>query len=377
MVHAGTGTAGRVSLSELTTTSFRNLADQTVAPDPKINLVCGDNGQGKTALLEAIYVVATSRSFRAPRLREVVRHGESSFNVRAAFAEERGDLPVLDRTQVATFLRGAVRLRVDGNEPDNIVSYARCSPVVVFHPEELQLSSGPAALRRRLLDRLSFYLSPGALRASSRYGRALRARQELLRRPSASLAELEAFERVAAHEGATLTRFREHAVRGFAPALLGAFGKIASPELSLSVRYAAGGAADEQAAASELVDRRHRDAHAKIASFGPHRDELALELDGYPVRQVASQGQHRALALSMKAAESATIAKSTGLWPIQLLDDISSELDPSRTEALFRFLEETHGQRFITGTREGLLRAALSENNHKLYQVVKGVVRPV
>jgi DNA replication and repair protein RecF len=369
--------AGRVSLSELTVSSFRNLADQSFAPDPTLNLICGDNGQGKTALLEAIYVVATSRSFRAPRLREVIRHGHASFNVRATFIERRGDLPALDRTQNATFQRGALHLRVDGNEPDNIVSYARRSPVVVFHPDELQLSSGPAALRRRLLDRLSFYLTAGALRASTRYARALRARQELLRRPASPLAELEAFERVAAQEGAAVTRFRGEAVERFAPALLAAFGKIASPELTLAVRYAAGGAADEEAAAAELRERRHRDAHVKVASFGPHRDELALELDGYPARQVASQGQHRALALSMKAAESSTIAESTGLWPIQLLDDISSELDPSRTEALFRFLEATHGQLFITGTREGLLRAALSGSNPKTFQVVKGDVRAV
>lgn len=367
--------AGRVWLRELTVGAFRNLTNQTFALDREMNLICGDNGQGKTALLEAVYLVATSKSFRASRLREVVRHGETSLSVRAAFAEQRGDLPPLDRLQTAVLHRSTLQLRLDGNEPDNVVSYARHSPVVVFHPDELQLSNGPAALRRRLLDRLGFYLAPGSVRSSTRYARALRARQELLRRPTASLAEIEAFELVAAREGAALTRARARAVGDFSPELVRAFGKIAAPDLRLVVRYDAGGTADEVEAAEQLRERRHRDVGAKVATFGPHKDELALELGGYPARQVASQGQHRALALAMKAAESASIARSTGLWPIQLLDDISSELDPTRTEALFSFLEETRGQLLITSTREGLLRDALAAANPKVFQVVGGAIK--
>jgi DNA replication and repair protein RecF len=368
-------TSGTVLLREITWSALRNLVDDTLRPDPGINLVCGDNGQGKTALLEAIYLVATSKSFRASRLREVVQHERSAFSVRATFLERRGELPPLDRAQTIGFARGATQLRVDGNEPDTIVSYARRSPVVVFHPDELQLSSGPAALRRRLLDRLSLYLVTASLRSGARYLRALRARQELLRRPSSSANEIEAFERIAAEEGAALTRVRAAAVERFHPALTGAFAKIAAPDLTLTVAYEPGGSADAERALDELAARRARDASAKIATFGPHRDELALALDGHPVRHVASQGQHRAVALAMKLAESATIAESTGLWPIQLLDDISSELDETRTEALLVFLEQTRGQLFITGTREGLLREAFTGKIPQVFRMVKGAIQ--
>ncbi len=368
-------TTGTVLLREITWSAVRNLGDTTLRPDPGINLVCGDNGQGKTALLEAIYLVATSRSFRASRLREVVQHDRAALSVRAAFVEQRGDLPPLDRTQSVGFSRGVTQLRQDGNEPDTLVSYARRSPVVVFHPDELQLSSGPAALRRRLLDRLSLYLASGSLRSGSRYTRALRARQELLRRPSSSAAEIDAFERIAAEEGASLTRIRAAAVERFQPALNAAFGRIAAPDLSLAVAYEPGGSADAARALEALAARRSRDAHAKVATFGPHRDELALALGGHSVRQVASQGQHRAVALAMKVAESATIAESTGLWPIQLLDDISSELDEARTEALLAFLEETRGQLFITGTREGLLRDAFKGKIPQVFRMVKGAIQ--
>ncbi len=366
---------GRVLLRGLETTSFRNLDGAPFLPDPRINIVCGDNGQGKTALLEAIYLAATSKSFRDARLRDAVRHGDSGFSIRARFADERGDLPPMDHEQVASLVRGSLHLRLDGNPPDSLASYARRSPVVVFHPEELQLSTGPAALRRRLLDRMALHLSPGALRSSSRYQRALRARHELLRRPSAPIAEIEAFESIVAVEGAALTKARADAADRFSPKLLDAFRRIGAPDLELTARYEPGGDVDAERAREELASRRLRDAHAKSATFGPHRDELAFELDGHPVRQVASQGQHRALALAMKAGESATIAESAGVWPIQLLDDISSELDPERTEALFRFLEEMRGQLFITGTREALLRDALGGQNHKLFQVVKGAIR--
>ncbi|NUO52624.1 MAG: DNA replication and repair protein RecF [Polyangiaceae bacterium] len=367
--------AGRVFLRRLETTSFRNLEDAGVEPDERFNLICGDNGQGKTALLEAIYVVATSKSFRAARPREAVRHDESLFTVRARIAEESDGLSPIDHEQVATFAKGSMHLRLDENPPDSLASYARRTPVVVFHPDELQLSTGPAALRRRLLDRMALHLSPGALRSASRYARAIRARHELLRRPSTPNSEIEAFETIAAEEGAALGRARADAADRFAPRLLEAFARIAAPDLSLVARYVPGGSLDDARMRDELFARRSGDARSKSATFGPHRDELAFELDGHPVRQVASQGQHRAIALSIKAGESATIAESAGKWPIQLLDDISSELDEARTQALFRFLEETRGQLFITGTREGLLTAALGGQKHKLFQIVKGAIR--
>ena len=367
--------AGRVFLRRLETTSFRNLEDAGVEPDERLNLICGENGQGKTALLEAIYVVATSKSFRAARPREAVRHEASTFVVRARIVEELETLPSIDHDQVATFAKGSMHLRLDENPPDSLASYARRTPVVVFHPDELQLSTGPAALRRRLLDRMALYISPGALRSASRYARAIRARHELLRRPSTQESELEAFETIAAEDGAALGRARADAAERFAPRLIEAFSRIAAPDLRLVARYVPGGALDAERMRQELFQRRSGDARSKSATFGPHRDELAFELDGHPVRQVASQGQHRAIALSIKAGESATIAESAGKWPLLLLDDISSELDEPRTQALFRFLEETPGQLFITSTREALLKSALGGQKHKLFQIVKGAIR--
>ncbi|NUP10276.1 MAG: DNA replication and repair protein RecF [Polyangiaceae bacterium] len=362
------------SLASLRVEAFRNLADATFEPSDRINVVFGQNGQGKTSLLEAIYVVATTKSFRTARLREVTTHQRGGFSVRASFIERRGDLPSLERQHTAVYAEGSLHVRLDGNRPQTLADYAVRSPVVVFHPEELTLSTGPAALRRRLLDRVALYRSPTVAAELSRYTRALRARQELLRR-GATEAELTSYESILASSGSIVSRARREAVESLVEPTLEAFRRIAAPDLELTLRYRNGGSEDSDAFARELEQRRSNDRNAVTATFGPHRDELELKLNGRAARQVASQGQHRAITLSLKAAETNAVTSITGLEPIQLLDDVSSELDRERTEALLIFLAETRGQVFATTTRPELLTPSLGPENTKLFQVVNGELK--
>lgn len=336
---------------------FRNLARVDMEPAPRLNVIAGNNGQGKTGLLEAIYFAATSRSFRTHRMGELVRHGATACSARARFVERRGDLAPLAREQTAGIEGKRCSVLIDGNRPPSLTSFATRSPVVAFHPEELALSAGPAAIRRTLLDRLALFMDPRSADHRARYAQALRARQELLHRGagSPSEAELGAFEELCAVHGAAITRARAAAAEALAPELAQAFARIAAPGLELTARFVPGGAGDAGEAREALRAQRRRDAGCQSAAFGPHRDDLALELDGHPVRVVASQGQHRALTLSLKAAETATIAAARGIEPILLLDDVSSELDPDRTTALFLFLGMTRGQIFLTTTRRDLI----------------------
>jgi len=362
------------ALDMLRVGGLRNLASVAVTPSERLNIVHGDNGHGKTSLLEAIYVVCTTKSFRTPRLGELVQHGQSAFEVRARFVERRGELPPMQREQVARYAARTLELRADGNKPRSFGEYAVRSPVVVFHPEELALSTGPAALRRKLLDRVAFYRSALNASAASQYARALRARHELLRR-GAHEAELAAYETLLADLGATLTRARREAFELLLPPALEGFRRIAAPEAKLELLYRPRGTETPEEALRELAARRDRDARSASATFGPHRDDLELSLNGRAIRQVGSQGQHRAVTLSLKAAESETVARLTGLEPLQLLDDVSSELDPSRTEALLSFLSEMRGQVFVTTTRPALLQASLGTLKPKQFQVVNGAIR--
>ena len=155
--------------------SFRNLREADVALGPRFNVVSGDNGQGKTSLLEALYVVLTSKSFRATKIEESITFGETSSLVRARILD--GDLP---RTQAVALRRGGRDLRVDDKRPKSASDFATLSPVVVFHPGELTLSSGSGSERRRLLDRVSLFASPSAADELARYTRAVRSRQAAL-----------------------------------------------------------------------------------------------------------------------------------------------------------------------------------------------------
>ncbi len=353
--------AATLRLERLAIRDFRNLERIDLDLSPRLTVVAGSNGHGKTALLEAIYFVATSKSFRTPRATELVRHGERVSSVRARFVESpdaSASMPPMAREQLASIEVKKVTVRVDGNKPATLGEYATRSPVVVFHPHELELSSGAAGGRRLLLDRLALFRSARSSEHRARYGLALKSRQQLLRREEeVNVAELEAFEVLAARHGAALTRARREAAEALEPELLASFERIAAPGLELTMRYRPGGSEDEAVALAELERQRPRDAHRPTAGFGPHRDELELELAGHAARTVASQGQHRALTLALKAAETTAIARARGVRPILLLDDVSSELDRERTEALFVFLGHAHGQIILTTTRPELISA--------------------
>lgn len=394
-------------LDELWVRDVRNLERVDLAPAPRVNVIAGNNGQGKTSLLEAVYLVATSRSFRTATLAEVGRHGTEAASVRARFveapvsgAEDPTDATaeawrsapgqLLRREQVVGLAAGRTTLRIDGNRPRSMAEFAVRSPVVAFHPDELELSSGPAARRRTLLDRLALFVDPQSADHRARYAKALRARQQLLKvgrgaplahgaadGSASGGADVEAFEALCATHGAALTRARARASQMIAAELVPIFASIAAPGLRLEAAYRPGGSSDESAARDELARHRARDRHRPSAGFGPHRDDLHLELDGHPARVVASQGQHRALTLALKAAETACIASVRGVEPIQLLDDVSSELDAERTRALFEFLASRRGQLFLTTTRPDLIvTPGIDPSERRDFVVDHGTLRP-
>lgn len=364
-----------LSLGALTVSGFRNLADARLDFAPGVNVLVGDNGQGKTSVLEAIYFAATTRSFRTSRAEEMRKHGTDVAVVRGFFDERRAGLSSLRREQLVSCQRKRVLAKVDDNRPKNLGSFAALSPVVVFHPEELALSTGSASLRRKLLDRVAFYSSPSHAGATATYAKALRARQELLKAPGSPDGEIAAYESILAEAGARITAGRALATRELLLDVTPAFARIAAPGLTIGFAYRLGGSEDPEAARAALAERRTRDRFAKAATFGPHRDELVIDLDGHPARAVASQGQHRAITLSLKAAECASVARLTRLTPVQLFDDISSELDPDRTRALFSFLVEMRGQIFLTTTQPSLAELGLAEaSENARFRVEKGVV---
>jgi DNA replication and repair protein RecF len=379
--------AAELAIERIAIRDLRNLGRVELEPAARLNVIVGDNGQGKTSILEAIYLVATSRSFRTSKLGDLVRHGTSCASVRATVGErsappgaagERSDevdLPALHRNHSVAIQDGKRILRLDGDAPTSLGHYATRSPVVVFDPQQMTLSTGPASGRRTLLDRIALFHQPAIGHDSLRYRRALQARQALLGsdagRAGRNVSEVAAFEALLAQHGAALTSARRLASGALATRARAAFGTIGSPGLELGLRYQPGGSEDAEQARHELEARRSIDARRHRTSFGPHLDELELELGGHAVRAVASQGQHRAITLALKIAELRCIADSRQLEPILLLDDVSSELDPSRGLALLSTLAGTRSQIFLTTTRRELIEGPALEAGARREFVVR------
>jgi len=350
--------------------SFRNIEFASLEPSPRLNLIWGDNGQGKTSVLEALYAVATTRSFRTDKLAQVVRTGEQQAGVSASVSEG-GFVRELS-------LKQGLRSRevlLDGKRPKTLSSYAVRTPLVVFHPRDLELVTGGASERRRLLDRLILYADPTGAEAARRYAEALKDRQRLLETRGLGAAELGDFERVASEHGARFARARFEASERLLPELVAAFASVTPSGLMLSASYVAGGSQNVQDFQAELRARRPEDYRRGRASFGPQRDELALTVDGRAARSDASQGQQRLLSLSLKLAELRCIESARRAHPVLLLDDVSSELDAHRTESVFALLRASHGQIFVTTTRPELFSGgSFSSSERAEFRVEKGVV---
>jgi DNA replication and repair protein RecF len=342
----------------------RNLAPLVLEPSPRFNVFSGDNGQGKTNLLEAIYLVGTLRSFRTGHLRELIAFGGEEASVRARVA--RGGLERLYEVR----LDGArKRARLDGKTPRSMGEYFGGFNVVLFAPEDLRVPRGAPGERRRFLDRSVFNRDVGFLPVAQRYARILKSRNGLIRQDAPDLELLDVYDAQLAETGAEVVAARTRYLEELAPRFAAAFEAITHTGLPATLAYRP--AAEDLAAG--LARGRRRDLARRQTGCGPHVDDLELLLDGRPARAYASQGQLRALVLAWKTAEMRLLREALGDAPVLLLDDVSSELDPSRNRHLFDFLDEIECQAFVTTTHP---KHVLATQNRLDFQLVAGDVRP-
>jgi DNA replication and repair protein RecF len=349
-------------------TDFRNLAHVVVEPHPRFNVFHGDNAQGKTNLLEAVYLLGTLRSFRAARTEELIRFGAASSRVRAR-VEKLGVRRLLE----VTLTPGHKAARVDGKGA-RAAQYFGGVNVVLFAPEDLRLPKGPPAGRRRFLDRAIWNAHPSYLAEAQTYDRVLRSRNAVLRE-AGPLDLLGVYDEQLARAAAPLVLRRRELVAELAPFVRRAFERVTQTGLPLELRYESALAGDAAELAPALLARlageRRKDLARGATSSGPHTDELRITLDGRAASAFASQGQLRAIVLALKIAEIEYLSERLGDAPVLLLDDVSSELDPTRNAQLFAFLDTVACQAFITTTQA---THVLLTGNRKDFQVLNGAV---
>ena len=337
---------------------FRNYPHLKAAFDPWVNLIYGDNAQGKTNLLEAIAYLSAARSHRARYDREMIM-----LDVNSAFI--KGGVFSRDRnfTLEAKLFRGRGRqLFSNGVKLKTAGELAGILNTVLFCPEDLSLIRAGAAERRKFLDGAICQLRPRYAQALGEYNRLYDHKTRILRdwpeNPSL-LQTLDDFNLRMAQTGAIIIHYRAHFIkrlRECAPAIHGEFsGGREGLELSYETVSTV---TDPQRPPKELLPQllEHQESHrqAEIDSrqclSGPHKDDLAVSIGGQSAKTYASQGQTRTAALSLKLAQREIFQEDTGEWPVLLLDDVLSELDPRRQSFVLNRIRG--GQVFITCCEE-------------------------
>ena len=342
----------------LKVSGFRNLAPTTLEPGPRFNVFSGNNGQGKTNLLEALYAVCTLRSFRSSRLRDLIHIGQDQ-----AYVAARVRTGGLDRRYELTINQRSRLVRLDDKAVKPISRYFGGFNVVLFSPEDLLVARGSPSDRRRFLDRAVFTLRPAFLVVAQDYEKVLKNRNITLRDENLAHSKQEELLRVYDEQLAGLAAQILHTRLGYLDAVSSAFarafeaitrsGLLVALDYQCSGELRAGGLAVEQLEEifrEGLQRNRRADLARGATNFGPHRDVLQFRLAGQDAATFASQGQLRAMILAWKTAEMQLLAAAHEEPPVLLLDDVSSELDPERNEYLFDFLRQRDNQCFITTT---------------------------
>lgn len=344
-------------------TGFRNLASSSLEPGPRFNVFSGDNGQGKTNLLEALYAVCTLRSFRSSRLKDLIsiHHDQAYVGARVARGglERRYELTINERSRV---------VRLDSKAVRPIAKYFGDFNVVLFAPEDLLVAKGSPAERRRFLDRAVFTLRPSFLAIAQDFEKVLKSRNVVLRDEQLAGSSKEEMLSVYDHQLAALAAQILHArleyLNSVQNRFSAAFEAITRSGLHASLRYEVTAEVvktaqyqslplleeTESAYLAAFLASRRADLGRGATNVGPHRDVLLFELARQPAGTFASQGQLRAMILAWKTAEMDLLADVHEDPPALLLDDVSSELDPQRNEYLFDFLRGRENQCFISTT---------------------------
>ncbi len=352
-----------VRIDRLTLHHFRNLHGLDLRPAPGVNLVSGPNGHGKSNLLESLHFLCLAHSTRARRDKDLIAWDspDGAFVIRG-----EGRVGEKPHVQSVEYREDGCRVKTDGTESRRLGDLLGHFLAVAFGPEDLDLLRGGPQERRRFLDVLLCQSDPTTLEVLRRYRQALRQRNAALRlRLGADEDALfSAYDGTLAQAGAEIAMRRLALVEKLAPPARDFCREIGNGDGALTLemtRYSGTGETIEilrENLLQKLREKRAQDRENGLTSAGPHRDDLLAFLDGKMVRDFASQGQKRSVALALKMTAARLLEESSGLPPILLLDDVFAELDPYRRERLGALIAG-RGQAFVAMPRRGDLPFAI------------------
>lgn len=348
-------------ITELRIQNLRNLAQITIKPHPELNFILGDNGAGKTSILESLIVLSQGRSFRTPHAADLLGNNGRTFQV---FASIRNQDQSIHRLGIERSGRNW-RARKDAQDLKQISQLTRCLPLVLIEPDSHLLVSGPPETRRKLLDWGVFHVKPSFLEIWGRFSKALKQRNAALRSRQADL--LDSLDAALLPAAEQLNRLRqEHSVR------LGERVTQLLPRLdrdleNIELSFEQGWS--EENYADSLSLHRERDLERGQTVTGPHRADLSFKLDQAQARAVLSRGQQKTLSAALLMAQAQLLA-SGGETPVILMDDLASEFDQQHFDDVLNQAREICEQVWVTGTELPEL-----PGSHRVFHVKHGELR--
>ncbi len=341
-------------LRELKLENFRLFSQVTIYFSDSMNIITGMNGQGKTSILESVYYTALTRSFRTNNDQHAIQYGKDYFNIYTLYEKDTGNI-----SNIRTFYskEKGKYLFLDEKQITKYSQYIGTVPCVLLTLDDLKLSLGSPAERRRFIDILLSQISPVYLDHLKKYRRSLMQRNALLAQTEDRNVrkELEIWDDKLVEHGSSIIEKRKELADYLNENLQLQYNKFVKEPAAVSVKYISKIEYERKSIASQFYEKlkniRELEKSRATTLIGPHRDDLVFYKDGKSFKEYGSQGENKTLVIALKLSEWEYHTLSRDIKPILLLDDIFGELDRSRIMSLVAVLNEI-GQSFITTTHE-------------------------
>lgn len=362
-------------LKKLSLTNFKNYDQTELGFSPRINCFVGNNGVGKTNILDAIHYLSLTKSFFNNLDSISIRHGEDYFIIDGTFVRNDDE----DRIYCSFQKQKQKVLKKNGKEYQKLSDHIGKYPVVMISPADNALISEGSEERRRFMNKIISQYNPQYLDAVLKYSKALQNRNKQLKEFSSSRKfdsdALTVWDSQLVKYGTYAYTEREQLVNELIPVFRDNYSMISSGKESVELSYRSHLAeADFEEA---LVNSVAKDRFLEYTTVGIHKDDLLLAMNGHPVKMIGSQGQQKSYLVALKLAKFEYIRQKSGISPILLLDDIFDKFDASRVEQIIRLVGNPRfGQIFITDTHQNRLHEILSSHktDYKLFRINNNTV---
>ena len=358
-------------LKKISLLNFKNFAREELVLCPGVNCLVGDNGAGKTNVVDAVWYLSMCKSSLQMTDTQSIRHGEEFFLVEGQYLSDAGKAEQV----VCSFTRRSGKvLKRNGKEYERLSDHVGLVPAVIVSPADSALISDAADERRRYLNAFISQLDRSYLNAVMRYNAVLAERNRLLKmQPDETM--LSIYDRQLVEHGEAIHTRRREFVERLRPLVAEYYRTLSGDREQVELHYKS--ELNDRPFEQLLLDARQKDFANEFTTSGIHRDDLTLRIGGYPLRKYGSQGQQKSFLIALKLAQYAIVAAERGEKPILLLDDLFAKLDASRVEQLIRLVRgETFGQILITDCNPTRLRSILDEagGDYALFAVGDGQV---